>query len=950
MWVATAGGGISKFDGLVFTNYNEKSGISGNIVKDLCEDKDGNIWSASSWGGITRYNGRKFLTFDSKDGLGDDGNHNTLLSDHLGRLWIGGYNGVTVYENGSFKKFSKTKISSEPINTIYQDSKNNIWIGGNNGLIFITESDTLLIQEKDGLPSNTIYSICEDFEGNILLGSKNGISKLLTGSLGHRKDYKFEMHKSIPKNISVPSILSDREKNIWITTTNDGLYILKYDDTVIHITKENGLPTNSLSVVYEDRLSNIWIGSNGGGLIKYANKAFLSYKNIKGLNSPSIFSIVQDNNENIWVATSEDGAFVYNGYKTKQYSIKNGLPSNNIRSIVKDAKGYIWLATDNGLVKYANGDFKTYTTKDGLPINNIRVLLVDFEDNLWVGTYGGGLSKFENGGFKTITQDDGLSHNYIHALFQDKKGNIWAGTGNGVNKINPKGVVRNYSRSKDFCNPYVGSITEDNFGNIWFGTDRCIVRYDGIDFKSMTANDGLSSGVIYLLHKDRHGNIWVGTNNGIDKITLNSYGQIDRIKNYKAEQGFIGIECNTRAIYEGDKGNIWIGTVKGLIKYNPKEDKANVFEPTLHINKIKLYQENVDWLGYSKELTKWDNLPIGLNLNYNQNHITFEFSAINLTNPNDIKYKYRLEPFDKNWYEVTNKNSATYSNLPPGKYTFYVKSKNNDNVWNQKPIEYQFTITAPFWKTWWFYFIIAASFFYIIYKLSSYKEKQQIAISKELELKVKERTHLIETQRDEKEVLLKEIHHRVKNNLQVINSLLSIQSSYTDDKRALELFDEAKNRIRSMALIHEKMYQTEDLAKIDFQDYIVALTDDLIQTYSINCDIFLDIKIDNVKFDIDTLIPIGLLLNEIISNTLKYAFKGTNKGKIIIHLIYDQEKNIYTLTVGDNGIGISEEVFLTEDGSLGMELIKIFVSQLDGEIELLKQKGSIFKIVFPPRK
>ena len=214
---------------------------------------------------------------------------------------------------------------------------------------------------------------------------------------------------------------------------------------------------------------------------------------------------------------------------------------------------------------------------------------------------------------------------------------------------------------------------------------------------------------------------------------------------------------------------------------------------------------------------------------------------------------------------------------------------------------------------------------------------------------MKERTALIETQRDEKEVLLKEIHHRVKNNMQVIISLISIQSGYTKDEVALELFDEAKNRIRSMALIHEKMYQTGDLAYIDIQDYIMALTNDLIDTYAINCDIFLDIKIDKVKFTIDTLIPLGLLLNEIISNALKYGFTGTDKGKMVIHISLDDKKEIHTLLIGDNGTGMPKGTLEKEDGSLGMELIKIFVTQLDGKIIRLKDKGTFYEIKFQPK-
>jgi two-component sensor histidine kinase len=608
----------------------------------------------------------------------------------------------------------------------------------------------------------------------------------------------------------------------------------------------------------------------------------------------------------------------------------------------------LWFATSKGLTRSSNGIFKNFTTKDGLPSNNIRTLLLDKKGNLWIGTFGGGLSKYDYNSFQNFTKKDGLSHNYIHTLFEDSKGNIWIGTGNGANKYTD-GKFTSYANAKGFCNSYIGSITEDKHGNMWFGTDRCAVMYDGLYFKPITVKDGLSSGVIYLMHSDTKGDLWIGTNNGIDKISFDTYGQISRIKNYKSKQGFRGVECNSRAIYEDSKNNLWIGTVKGLIKYDPTQDKTNVFEPNIHINNLKLFFEDVKWRNYSEKLTKWNNLPEDLILDYNQNHLTFEFSAINLTFPEDVQYRFKLIPFDKEWYSPTEKKTATYSNLPPGDYKFKVKARNEDGLWNQNPASYSFTITSPWFKSWWFIILIIIIVFYAIYKLSSYREMQQKEISQELEEKVKERTALIETQRDEKEILLKEIHHRVKNNMQVIISLISIQSGYTKDEVALALFDEAKNRIRSMALIHEKMYQTGDLALIDIQDYIMSLTNDLIDTYSINCDIFLDIKIHKTKFAIDTLIPLGLLLNEVISNALKYAFIGSPTGKMIIHLSLDDKEEKFTLLVGDNGVGMPFGYLEKEEGTLGMELVKIFVTQLDGEVKRLEEKGTMYKITFPPR-
>ncbi|MGB0881931.1 MAG: ligand-binding sensor domain-containing protein [Vicingaceae bacterium] len=905
------------------------------------------MWSVSTWGGITQYNGRKFRIFNKKSEKAiTEANHNCIYTDKKGRVWAGSNSGLIIYENNTFENLSSKLplLNNLTINEIIEDSKGNIWIGSTKGIIILKNDKTIFSSIKKGLPSLNVKAITEDENGNFYIGTTKGITKILAGSV-YNKSFTFD--NSIFKGMSaiITDILIDIEKNVWIATKKTGAYILNDRNIISHISQENGLSTNELTTLFLDKSGNIWIGTNGSGLIKFGNKAFTSFEKVNGLNNSTIYSIITDTKNDIWIGTGSDGAYKFNGTTSTHYTTKNGLPSNSISVLLLDNKGYLWFATRNGLARYKDGIFKTFTTKEGLPTNRIRSLLQDSAGNLWIGTYGKGLVLYDYNKFKTFTEEnDGISHNYIHSLFQDSKGNIWIGTGNGVNKYS-NGEFSNYSKAKGFCNSFISCITEDRNGNVWFGTDRCAVMYDGFEFKSITVEEGISSGVIYLIHGDKKGNLWLGSNMGLDKITFDSYGEIDRIKNYKSKQGFKGIECNNRAIFEDKVGNLWIGTVNGLIKYNPTQDKTNVFEPSININNIKLFFEDVNWFSYSKDLFRWNNLPKKLVLPHNKNHLTFEFSAINLTFPEDVMYRFKLTPFDKEWFSATEQTSITYSNLPPDQYTFEVKARNEDGVWNQKPATYSFQITSPWWKEWWTILILTIVIFYLIYKVSSFKEKRQREISNQLEEKVKERTFLIEAQRDEKEILLKEIHHRVKNNMQVIISLLSIQSGYTKDKAALALFDEAKHRIHSMALIHEKMYQTGDLAHIDFQEYINVLTKDLIDTYSINCDINLDIKIDTTKFNIDTLIPLGLLLNEILSNALKYAFNNMKEGNITIHFTTDIENN-NTLIIGDNGIGLDPELLENDEGNLGMELIKIFVSQLDGEVKLLERKGTFFEIKF----
>jgi len=201
----------------------------------------------------------------------------------------------------------------------------------------------------------------------------------------------------------------------------------------------------------------------------------------------------------------------------------------------------------------------------------------------------------------------------------------------------------------------------------------------------------------------------------------------------------------------------------------------------------------------------------------------------------------------------------------------------------------------------------------------------------------------IRKQKEEKEVLLKEIHHRVKNNLQVINSLIRIQSNYIEDSKALELFDECQTRIISMALIHEKMYESSDLAAVNIKEYITQLTNNLISTYRLKQSIDLDIRVTVKHLGINTLIPLGLLLNELISNSLKHGFPERNEGRIMVYL--DKLDDMYQLIVGDDGIGISADK-MVESSTLGMELIRTLTGQLEGKIEQIDQPGTAFKIVF----
>lgn len=198
----------------------------------------------------------------------------------------------------------------------------------------------------------------------------------------------------------------------------------------------------------------------------------------------------------------------------------------------------------------------------------------------------------------------------------------------------------------------------------------------------------------------------------------------------------------------------------------------------------------------------------------------------------------------------------------------------------------------------------------------------------------------------EKEIMIKEIHHRVKNNLQIISSLLTLQAEYIKDESARGYFNDSQNRVKSMAIIHEKLYQTRDFTKIDVKDYVSNLTLSLFKAYNINTNLVeVDVDISNISLDVDTAIPCGLIINELVSNALKYAFSDGRKGKVTIKLLPVEEDKLQ-LTVSDNGLGLPNDLETKEVQSLGLTLVHILAKQLNGSVEVISKNGTTFIVTF----
>jgi ligand-binding sensor domain-containing protein/two-component sensor histidine kinase len=943
LWIGTQGGGIAQYDGINFKVFDETSGLAGSIVTAVEEDANGSMWVGTTWGGVSRYDGKSFSTFTSEDGLMANG-VTALACDKYNKMYVATSQGLSMIENKMVTTIKPDVFNKKNvIKQILRDRQQNLWFLTDKELYVYNYYEWINISQLFKIRTS-INTIAQDKSGNIWFAKeKEGLFILTKRQDGSYEVLPYDKNNEV-KDMRIQNLVFDNRNILWICTQGYG--VGRFDGSKLNFfDNKSGFKSYGVKTVCEDRSGNIWFGTDGNGIIKYNPSPFVYYDNIDGMDHTSIFGIYADKENNLWAAPNGIGILKYDGTTVKLFDEKSGLTNKFVRCIVQDCTGVIWAGGAGGLYSIkGNAVQKTNFFPANIPV---RSLLVDKDNSLWIGTNGQFLYHYINGKLTHYDDTSGLTHGYIHTMYLDSKGVIWIGTGNGLNSFK-EGKIANYKFASGFCNDYIGSVTEDKFGNVWFGTDRCLVRFNRSDFKSFNTSNGLASSTIYSLITDKNGKVWVGTNRGIDKLEVSPAGEIVSIKNYSYYEGFKGIECNSRAVTRDRNGNLFFGTIKGVIEYKPEKDLNFENKPLLHITGIELFSQQYDFEKDEYKTTGWFHLPKELKLPYNQNSICFKFVGINLYSPKKTKYEYILDGFDTKWIKA-DETEANYTNLPPGKYIFKVKAYSSA-ISEYSMVEYPFTISAPFWKSIWFYLFLLIGFGLGLYWLLQYRTQKVKAENSKLEEQVTLRTSEIVKQKNEIEILFKEVHHRVKNNLQVINSLLNLQKFYIQDPKMLDIFKDCQNRVYAMAVIHERLYETNALSSLNFDEYIKKLIKQLGETYQTEIPVKYETYVNVDKLDLDTLIPVGLLINEIISNSLKYAFKEGDAQQNIIKFIMDRmgEKE-YKMVIGDNGKGSS--VSLEEShATFGMELIKMLIDQLHGKIARLDEKGTVYEIIFKELK
>lgn len=760
IWVGTNGGGLARFNGDRFETFTIEDGLVSNRVTSIYEDSTGNLW-AGCINGISVYDGRKFYNY-TEDIPSGQINYIQFFEGGPGRIGV-----IALDERNAFRILNLEGDSLVSITAHFEELKGKriTWAFRlDNGIVYF-HAGNKLYELKNG---NLQYSPLNDdpaFGGRLVfpvlfdnqqvlwtvIPWKNGKVRVFTSDQGRIKRYALTEN---PWWNGIGMIFRDSRGRVWFSNFGNGV-AMKDPGTgeFKFFNRSNGLSNNFINNIIEDHEGNIWLGSTGGGLIKYSARNFLAYDFLSVINDDMVRSIYQDPGEYYWFGLASGGLVRFKEGKYRTFTADRYPGIDNLRSIVGLGGDSLLLLSVNGLFIY-DGRRPVRSDKSfGLQGFNFSKGLLD-GDTLWIGSFNGGLIKIYDGKKVFYNLANGKLHtNVVNDIFKDKEDHIWICSNNGIAEYN-NGQFSAYSEMEGLKDLTIVQMTQDHFGRYWLaGYAGGLIILDGNEFSSLTREDGLTSNNIYSILTDRDGNLWAGTQSGVDKIALNDTGGVEAVVNFGVYDGFTGIECNGNANFMDHDGCLWFGTVKGAMKYDPDAWTENTIPPITHITGLKLFFKKVDWEdpgfgGKVSGTSPWFRLPRDLVLPFDLNHLSFDFEALSYRVHEKVKYSWILEGLDKDWSPASKKTEAVYTNVPPGNYSFKVKAMNNDGLWNEHPETFSFTIRPAWWNSWWFITLLVLAGMAVLVLLVRFRISLIEARRRELEEIVTSKTAEVRASRD----------------------------------------------------------------------------------------------------------------------------------------------------------------------------------------------------------
>ena len=489
---------------------------------------------------------------------------------------------------------------------------------------------------------------------------------------------------------------------------------------------------------------------------------------------------------------------------------------------------------------------------------------------------------------------------------------------------------------------------EDKAGVCWIASaGQGLFRWEwnvstGIDLPAIEQfgiSEGLPSMRLYRIEEDDGNHLWISSYNGLIRFDKKSFS----VYNFNTADGLSHNEFNRISSFKASDGKMYFGGVNGLNSFDPKKVDELFSKQSYPFQVLNIQRFSDDNDSLVNMLVDWYTLG-AITISHADRFLAFDFALLDYAQ-RPHRYAYMLEGIDSDWNFIEG-GSLRMNQLPYGTYTLHIKAMLENGQWNAIELHIPIVVISPFYMHWEFWLPIILALALAVWLYNYWKTKKLERTNRHLEKIVTERTEKLSSALKDRELLLKEIHHRVKNNLQIVTDLLQLQKDEMKDAEQMGYISDGQSRVVSIALIHQNLYQHHDLSSVRFDTFLNSLIQQIVELHNANGrTLSVEHECGDFLLDIDTAIPLGLITNELITNSYKYAYNDENEVKIEVELA-ELEEGMFKMTFRDFGPGLPEGVDVHLSPSLGMHLINGLAHQLSGDVRYWYDGGSFFEVTF----
>ncbi len=910
MWIGTSNG-ISVFDGISFTNYTTVNGLTNNNISDIVESSNppGVIYTVGATGGVCKFENGKFheipvgtpvpsasihkLTVDdrgevwclTKEGIyivRDSvasliaqrpvcGNFTNILLLHGTSAWLASDSILDMYSRVGTDTFSLEHHVRFPslISTLVHDLDSSVWVGTADSNLYQLQNFQIIHRRKlkEGFP----VIIADDGHGALWFFWLNNMLKLFKRGVETTPAILYPKENDLAEARAMYAYF-DREDNLWIATWSKGIMVLS-NRNQLHIST----PVAS-AMACADKNAHLWAASENGiwEIFPLGNGLWDKYLHqfAGTTQNRSIYFLYIDADNKLWVNANAqpDAIKCYSlrhraGRASEVTLLRTVIPDSstgtaNLHSILIDRQGRLWSSVyPTGIIVRdlrTMQKLRTFTLNDGIPDNSVRVIFQDRNDDVWLGGFYGGIAVAHSKDLSTtslrkFTLNDGLPDNSIRAIYEDNIGRVWIGTRNGGSVVFQHGHFQTISMHEGLQSNAVWSIAEDDRHRIWFGTDVGLECIDATTLSPLRTRDNFLGNRVLSCGVFMNRLLWFVTGDG---VTINDYHS--------------GV--------------------------------PDTIPPPILITKFLVNGND-------------EHLNAGQEFSHDQNLCTIEFAGLSYSDPQSMRYQYRLKDVDRDWLQPTSHHFVTYATLQPASYEFQVRAINGDGTISRFPASLQFTILPPFWQRWWFYCLATAFCATLLIGLYRYRINKLLELEK---LRVR---------------IASDLHDDVGSSLTRIAVHSEVIQTTANPEKVVASSKEIGTMSREIISTLSDVVWSIDARHDSLGDLIDRIRSFALDVFSAK-DIHLTFDTDGIdrsgKIHVDVRQNVYLIVKEAVNNAAKYS------AATEVTMKFKQEKNTLSFIIADNGKGLPIQ---PKASGHGLSNMKMRAERIGGDISFENRNG-----------